>query len=86
MGLRDRPISPRAPWQNGYVEPSLDLRAVNASTTCWSSERAFGRTTPVAADYFLFKGYCTNASCNLNAIEFELDLFDLLCSKMPVFR
>jgi transposase InsO family protein len=20
MGIRDRPISPRSPWQNGYVE------------------------------------------------------------------
>jgi CAAX prenyl protease-like protein len=23
MGIRDRPISPRSPWQNPYVEPAL---------------------------------------------------------------
>ena len=23
MGIRDRPIAPRSPWQNGYVERSI---------------------------------------------------------------
>jgi transposase InsO family protein len=23
MGIRDRPISPRSPWQNGYAERSI---------------------------------------------------------------
>jgi hypothetical protein len=35
MGIRDRPISPRSPWQNGYAERLIEtLRIASAWTEC----------------------------------------------------
>jgi len=42
MGIRDRPISPESPWQNGYAEPligtvrreCLDRLLIFVSRTC----------------------------------------------------
>ena len=31
MGIRDRPISPRSPWQNGHVEPPMPRGKVRCS-------------------------------------------------------
>jgi hypothetical protein len=30
LGIRDRPISPRSPWQNGHVERLIGLCAASA--------------------------------------------------------
>ena len=36
MGIRDRPISPRSPWQNGHVERLIgSIPDASASTTSW---------------------------------------------------
>jgi hypothetical protein len=36
MGIRDRPISPRSPWQNGYAERLIEHYVASAWTECWS--------------------------------------------------
>jgi hypothetical protein len=38
MGIRDRPTSPRSPWQNPYAERLIG----NACTICWASHSAVG--------------------------------------------
>ena len=35
MGIRDRPTSPRSPWQNGYVERVIERCGDRAGGTCW---------------------------------------------------
>jgi len=40
MGIRDRPIAPRSPWQNGYVERAIGsirekLGFTLEATGCW---------------------------------------------------
>jgi hypothetical protein len=37
MGIRDKPISAGAPWQNCFAERLLARSAANALTTSWSS-------------------------------------------------
>ncbi len=47
MGIRDRPISPRSPWQNGYAERLIGTLAANAWTTSLSSaKRTCGEFCP----------------------------------------
>jgi hypothetical protein len=38
MGIRDRPTSPRSPWQNAYAERLIARSDGNASIISWSSE------------------------------------------------
>jgi transposase InsO family protein len=48
MGIRDRPIAPRSPWQNGYAErligsirrDCLDHAAQGRSVTCFTVQGA----------------------------------------------
>ena len=41
MGIRDGPITPRAPWQNGHVESTCaDSRAYRISHLTWRSSSA----------------------------------------------
>jgi hypothetical protein len=39
MGIRDRPITPRSPWQNGYVERLIGSIRRDASTMSWCSAK-----------------------------------------------
>ena len=39
MGIRDKPIAPASPWQNGFAERLLDRSGASAWTTSLSSAR-----------------------------------------------
>jgi transposase InsO family protein len=40
MGIRDRPIMPRSPWQNGHVERLIGSSDPTASTMSWCWAKA----------------------------------------------
>jgi hypothetical protein len=54
MGIRDRPISPGSPWQNGIAEAS-SAHCVASAWTIWSSlaRRTFGESFPPMRDFII---------------------------------
>jgi hypothetical protein len=60
MGIRDRPISPASPWQNGYVE--LLTRSNNARQRLGAAVPAEGQQfeRPAAVGLELIPGGDTN--------------------------
>jgi transposase InsO family protein len=53
MGIRDRPITPRSPWQNGYVERVIGSirRECLDHVIAWSEEHLRHVLTPYATYY-----------------------------------
>jgi transposase InsO family protein len=52
MGIRDRPVSPRSPWQNGYVERLIGIvRRECLDHVLIFGEAHLGRILSSYADY-----------------------------------
>jgi hypothetical protein len=57
MGIRDRPISPKSPWQNGYAERLIGAVRRDAAGPAGGDvkKKQAGQTaTAAAVEFFIF--------------------------------
>src|SRR6266508_3879100 len=68
MGIRDRPIAPRSPWQNAYVERLIgSIRRECLDHIIVFGEAHLSRILGAYAAYYYYNGSRTHRSLNKDA-------------------